>query len=98
MRYAPFCFTEQGVVQFSSVLNSERAIDVNIHIIRAFVKMRELISSSINMEKKIENIEKNYLKRDIDDVKNLLVIFKDLDKIKINTKTADKNSIDSIIF
>ncbi|TNF25607.1 MAG: hypothetical protein EP314_06565 [Bacteroidetes bacterium] len=43
LRYAPFAFTEQGVAQLSSVLNSERAIAVNIQIIRLFTRMRKLI-------------------------------------------------------
>jgi hypothetical protein len=41
-RYQPYVFTEQGVAMLSSVLNSERAIEVNIHIMRAFVKLREI--------------------------------------------------------
>ncbi len=45
MRYAPFVFTEQGVAQLSSVLNSERAITVNIQIIRLFTKMRKILLS-----------------------------------------------------
>ena len=43
LRYTPFCFTEQGVTMLSCVLNSQRAIEVNIQIIRTFTKMREMI-------------------------------------------------------
>jgi len=45
-RYAPYAFTEQGVAMLSSVLNSERAIAVNIEIMRAFVRVRELLAST----------------------------------------------------
>lgn len=45
LRYAPFCFSEQGVTMLSCVLNSERAIAVNIQIIRIFHRMREMIST-----------------------------------------------------
>lgn len=62
-RYLPFMFTEQGVSMLASVLNSEQAIQVNIQIVRAFVKMRELLSTSNAMEDKIEKIEKKLLKQ-----------------------------------
>lgn len=62
-RYAPMAFTEQGVAMLSSVLNSPRAIQVNIQIIRAFVHLRRMISSSDNLRKKIEDMEKRYDKQ-----------------------------------
>ncbi len=43
LRYAPLCFTEQGVTMLSCVLNSDRAVDVNIQIIRIFTKMKEML-------------------------------------------------------
>ena len=46
LRYAPFCFTEHGVLMLSSVLNSAAAIAVNIQIIRVFTKMRELLANN----------------------------------------------------
>ena len=45
LRHAPFCFTEQGVTMLSCVLNSNRAIQVNIQIIRIFARMREILST-----------------------------------------------------
>lgn len=62
-RYAPMAFTEQGVAMLSSVLNSPRAIQVNIQIIRAFVHLRRMISSSDDLRKKIEDMEKRYDKQ-----------------------------------
>ena len=46
LRYAPFCFTEQGVTMLSCILNSERAIAVNIQVIRIFTRMKELMISN----------------------------------------------------
>lgn len=59
-RYIPIAFTEQGVAMLSSVLNSERAIHVNIQIMRTFTKLRELFATHKDLEKKIEEMEKKY--------------------------------------
>lgn len=59
-RYAPYAFTEQGVAMLSSVLNSDRAIEVNILIMRSFVKLREMISTHKDLAKKLENLEQKY--------------------------------------
>lgn len=53
----PFIFTEQGVANLSSVLNSKIAVEINIQIIRAFVMMRKVISSKLNMFERFERIE-----------------------------------------
>ena len=53
-------FTEQGVAMLSTVLNSERAIEVNIAIMRAFVKLRQMILSNEKLRRKIEEMEKKY--------------------------------------
>ena len=58
-RYNAMAFTEQGVAMLSSVLKSRRAIDVNIAIMRAFVKMREVLASSREFSEKLEKIEAN---------------------------------------
>jgi hypothetical protein len=60
LRYPPMAFTEQGVAMLSSVLNSERAIQVNILIMRAFTKLREMISAHKDLRRKIEVMEKKY--------------------------------------
>ena len=65
LRYAPFCFTEQGVTMLSCVLNSERAIEVNIRIIRVFTKMREMLLSHKDILVKLEQIEKRLLQHDV---------------------------------
>lgn len=56
-RYPPYAFTEQGVAMLSSVLGSERAITVNIEIMRAFVRMREMLASSHELAKRIDQLE-----------------------------------------
>jgi hypothetical protein len=59
-RYLPYAFTEQGVAMLSSVLNSERAVQVNIAIMRVFVKLREMIASNKELAKKLDKLEKKY--------------------------------------
>jgi hypothetical protein len=58
--HSPNAFTEQGVAMLSSVLNSERAIEVNILIMRAFVKLRALMASHKDLARKLEDLEKKY--------------------------------------
>ena len=57
-KYLPFVFTEQGVAMLSSVLNSERAIQVNIAIMRAFVKLRELLLTHKELAHKFAELER----------------------------------------
>ena len=59
-KYLPYAFTEQGVAMLSSVLNSERAIEVNIQIMRTFVKLREMIASHKDLARKLDELEKKY--------------------------------------
>jgi hypothetical protein len=60
LRYAPMAFTEQGVAMLSSVLNSERAIQVNIAIMRTFTQMRQMIASHTEFARKLAELEKKY--------------------------------------
>lgn len=59
-RYRPFVFTELGVAMLSSVLKSERAIQVNIQIMRTFIKLRQMLASNKYLREKIEKLEKKY--------------------------------------
>jgi hypothetical protein len=59
-RYLSYTFTEQGVAMLSGILNSERAIKVNIEIMRAFVQLRRLVNSNKELAKKIEQLESKY--------------------------------------
>jgi hypothetical protein len=60
VRTAPYAFTEQGVSMFSSVLRSERAIQVNIEIMRAFVRLRQMLASNAELSRKLASLEKKY--------------------------------------
>jgi ORF6N domain len=59
-RSAPYVFTEAGVAMLSSVLNSERAIQMNILIVRAFIRMRELMSSNKEIAARVEKLERGH--------------------------------------
>ncbi len=60
IKYLPYAFTENGVAMLSSVLNSERAIEVNIQIMRTFTRLRELLMTHKDLQRKIEDMEKKY--------------------------------------
>ncbi len=59
-RSLPYAFTEQGVAMLSSVLRSPRAVQVNIAIMRAFVKLREMLSEHRELARKLDKMEKRY--------------------------------------
>jgi hypothetical protein len=59
-KYLPFAFTEQGVGMISSVLNSARAIEVNIAIMRAFVRLRQMLGAHKDLRRKLAELEKKY--------------------------------------
>lgn len=63
-RYLPYVFTEQGVAMLSSVLNSDRAIQVNIAIMRTFVKLREILSTHKELALKLKQLEMRLEKHD----------------------------------
>ena len=63
-RYLPYVFTQEGVAMLSSVLNSERAIQVNILIMRAFTKLREILLTHEELAVKIDALEKKYAEHD----------------------------------
>ncbi len=59
-KYLPFAFTEQGVAMLSSVLRSPRAVRVNIEIMRAFVRLREMIATNKDLARRLDELEKKY--------------------------------------
>ena len=59
-KYTSYAFTEQGVAMLSSVLKSERAIAVNVEIMRSFVKLRSMLSEHVDMKRKLSQLEKKY--------------------------------------
>ncbi len=76
-RYLPYVFTEQGVAMLSSVLNSDRAIQVNITIMRAFVKLREFLLQNKKLAQKLNELERKVGEHD----KEIAAIFEAIHKL-----------------
>lgn len=64
LRYPPFCFAEHGVLMLASVLNSNRAIQINIQIVRVFTKMREMLTSQKEIVNRLDNTESKLAEHD----------------------------------
>jgi hypothetical protein len=81
-RYLSYAFTELGVAMLSSVLNSDRAVQVNIYIMRAFVKLREIMATNKEVAEKITKLEEGQKenREDIDIVAATLKLLMDADK------------------
>ncbi len=80
-RYLPFAFTEQGVAMLASVLNSAKAIDVNIQIVRAFVFLRQYALTNTDLTNKLKELESRYNKQ-FKDVYEALTYLLNSDKLK----------------
>ena len=85
IKYLPYAFTEQGVAMLSSVLNSAKAIQVNIQIIRIFTRMRQMLMDNTEVRLAIEKLEK---KTD-NNTKNIEVVFQYMDEL-IDKKETSK--------
>ena len=59
-RYLPYAFTEHGALMLANVLNSERAAQTSVQVVRAFVRLRQLLSSNAELARKLESLEKKY--------------------------------------
>lgn len=77
-RYTPMAFSEHGVIMLASILNSERAIQVNIQIVRIFTKMRKMLASHEELLSKLEKIASKLAKHN----NHFLVIFEYLEKLE----------------
>ena len=77
LRYAPFAFTEHGVLMLSSVLNSQRAIQVNIQIMRTFARIRQLLTDNAELRLEIQKIKDKLHNHD----KNIEIVFRYLDEL-----------------
>ncbi|MCL4354535.1 ORF6N domain-containing protein [Patescibacteria group bacterium] len=89
----PFAFAEQGVAMLSSVLNSERAIEVNILIMRAFVKLREIISTHKKVEGKLKELENKFKEHD-DQIVQIIQVINQLITPQENSKKKIGFTID----
>ena len=85
MRHTPFCFTEQGVTMLACILNSDRAIAVNIRSIRVFTKIRGVLNDTLNLKFEIEKIKKKLS----DQGKNIDLVFTYLDELIQKNETAE---------
>ena len=87
-RYMPYVFTEQGVAMLSSVLNSERAIQINIQIIDTFVRIRQLALSTNDLSKRVTELEKYFIEHSKDYSEDMKEIHQALDLLMERTKPA----------
>lgn len=76
-RHAPYAFTEQGVSMLSSVLKSERAIDMNVAIMRAFVQLRHLAATHKELALKLETLERKSMQHD-ESIQNIFDVLRQL--------------------
>ena len=83
-RYPPYVFTEQGVAMLSSVLNSKRAILVNIEIMRAFVRMRQILLSNKELSNRLDKLEDKYDSQ-------FRIVFEAIRKLMTPDRTPPKN-------
>lgn len=88
-RYLPYAFTQEGVAMLSGVLNSSRAIQANILIMRAFIKLREMVATNELIRQKIEELERKYEKHD----KQFKVVFEAIRELLELPKTPKKKPI-----
>ena len=75
-RYLPYVFTEHGALMAANVLNSPRAVEASVQVVRAFVRMRSMLASNAELSKKIESLEKKYdgqFKAVFDAIKKLMM-------------------------
>ena len=95
LRHAPMAFTEQGVAMLSSVLRSQRAIDVNIAIMRTFVKLRKMLESHEKLAKKLAEMEGKYDEqfRMVFEVLNELMAAPEPSKKKIGFHVREKKGV-----
>jgi phage regulator Rha-like protein len=91
-KYPPFVFTEQGVAMLSGVLNSKRAIQVNIAIMRVFVQMRKFMQSTEVLARKLDSLEKETREKFADNEKQIRIIFEAIKQL-ISEKEIPKRKI-----
>jgi hypothetical protein len=90
LRYAPMAFTEQGVAMLSSVLNSTTAIQVNIQIIRAFVKIRNEIANYEKLIARVDKIEREMIEKLTDHHEKIQLVFEAIRQLILPQQTERK--------
>ena len=92
IKYLPFAFTEQGVAMLSSVLNSDKAVQVNIAIMRAFVQLRKFLQSNESLANKLKELEKETKKRFDTQQEQINIIFEAIKQL-IKEETKPKKQV-----
>jgi phage regulator Rha-like protein len=85
-KYLPYAFSEQGVAMLSTVLNSSKAIHVNIEVMRAFVRMRGMLISNADLARRIDELEKKY-------DKHFAVVFEAIRQLMEPAKSPNRRSL-----
>ncbi len=91
LRYSPYAFTEQGIAMLSSVLNSKKAIEVNIRLIRLFIRLRQVILDQTELKVEIEKLER----KTENNSKNIELVFQYIDELgsKKNSNKIQRKKI-----
>ncbi len=87
-RKLPFVFTEQGVAMLSGILNSDRAIGVNIQIMRVFTRIRQMLADNTELRLEVEKIKKKLDNQD----KNMEIVFRYLDELLEKKENPDERN------
>lgn len=90
IKYLPYAFTEQGVAMLSSILNSDRAIEVNIQIMRVFTKLREIMLSHKDLARKVEDLERKFNEKYQEHDKKIILVFNAIKELLADKKEALK--------
>ena len=90
LKYLPYAFTEQGVAMLSSVLNSDRAIEVNIQIMRVFSKLREMMISHKDLARKIEDLERQFQEKFKEQDHKIIIVFNAIKDLLADKEEAAK--------
>ena len=92
-RYMPYGFTQEGVAMLSSVLNSKRAIAVNIEIMRTFVRMRRALAQNVELARRLDDLENNVGTRFAEHEKQLHLVFEAIRQLMVEEGGPEPASI-----
>ncbi len=90
VKYLPYAFTEQGVAMLSSVLKSDRAIEVNIQIMRIFTKLREMMITHKDLARKIEDLERKFQEKFQEHDKKIVLVFNAIKELLADKEEVSK--------
>ncbi len=76
-RFPPYCFTEHGTIMAAAILNSPRAVEVSLYVVRAFIRLRELFACHTALARKLDELERKYRRHD-DSIATILSAIREL--------------------